>query len=453
MVLNAWAESSIHYEHLFRPLVAAAAISIIVTLAMMLLAGDRDLGALAAFAVTLAAISSNQLIGLALLLLALFVVPLARLGTIHSGPMISRVAATFGVALLVVNVVMNAAVSGPSIAEDLRRTAGPAGPNGAGPDIYVILLDGYPGSFAAKVLDPGWDRERFPSELAGRGFQVLPESRSNYVRTDLTLASMFAMRHVTPADDDGASALRWMVDGGTAVRLLREHGYATVSVSSGFAPVDIHTADRRVAPVELAELDVSFLRSTNAGKLLSVISPDLVSAQQRGRIEAVFRAVETEAGGAGRPQFVFAHVPAPHGPWVYAGDGASRTDTIRGFYSDAPDVRGISRDEAISRLFDQTTYVGDRALRAIDRILERDPRAVVVVFSDHGPGIDYHGADLSASDLDERTSNIIAVRSPDGVLTLPPGTTPVNLFPLLFNSYLGTQIPTVDDRSYTWAPH
>ena len=76
---------------------------------------------------------------------------------------------------------------------------------------------------------------------------------------------------------------------------------------------------------------------------------------------------------------------------------------------------------------------------------------MVVVFSDHGPGIDCHGADLSSSDLNVRTSNLIAVRSPDKVLTLPPGTTPVNLFPLLFNRYLGTQIPTVEDRSYASA--
>lgn len=266
MVLNAWTESSIHYEHLFRPLVAVAAISVIVTLSIMLLAEDRHLGALAAFAVMLAAVSSNPSTGLALLLPAAVVVLLARFGAVRSGPTISRVAIPMGVALLVVNLVSNAAVAGPTVFEDLRRTAGPAGPARGGPDIYVVLLDGYPGSFAADTLDPDWDGERFPTELAARGFQVLAESRSNYLRTDLTLASMFSMRHVTPADDDGKSSLRWMVDGGTALRLLRERGYATVSVSSGFAPVDIHTADRRVAPVELAELEVAFLRSTNAGQ-------------------------------------------------------------------------------------------------------------------------------------------------------------------------------------------
>jgi hypothetical protein len=199
-------------------------------------------------------------------------------------------------------------------------------------------------------------------------------------------------------------------------------------------------------------MEIALLRSSNLGRALSFVSPDLVSGQQRGRIEAAFEAFEGKGWDAssGRPNFVFAHIPAPHGPWVFGSDGTPSTDSIQGFYSDEPEVRGISRDEAIRRFLDQTTYLGDRALLAIDRILEREPQAVIVVFSDHGPGIDYHVADPFASDLDVRTSNLIAVRSPDGALSLPAGSTPVNLFPVLFNRYLGTQIPTVDNGSYVW---
>src|SRR6185436_17186536 len=50
----------------------------------------------------------------------------------------------------------------------------------AAPDIYVILLDGYPGDDAAE-LDPSFDADAFPSALEDRGFDVQRHSRSNYL--------------------------------------------------------------------------------------------------------------------------------------------------------------------------------------------------------------------------------------------------------------------------------
>src|SRR4029079_14463170 len=68
----------------------------------------------------------------------------------------------------------------------------------AAPDIYVILRDGYPGDDAAE-LDPLFDADAFPDALEDRGFDVQRHSRSNYLLTRLTLATMFGNDHV--ADD------------------------------------------------------------------------------------------------------------------------------------------------------------------------------------------------------------------------------------------------------------
>jgi hypothetical protein len=448
---NAWVESSIHYEHLIRPILAVTLICLVLTALLIALAGDRDLGALASFTITFAAVTSNQLAGLALCGFAGLLVVVARMSTVRDRATITRAASAVASIFLLVSVGTSLPVVTPIVWHDATADLGPAGPAASGPNMYAILLDGYPGAIAAQSLDPSWDRDRFPVALRSRGFQVVDGSRSNYVRTALTLASMFSMRHLTPADEARPSALRWMVDGGEALRKLHAGGYEITSVSSGFAPVDIHVADRRYVPSQLDELEVSLLRSTNAGTLVTRLFPDLPSAQQRTRVEAIFTAIEAEAERAGPARFVFAHVPAPHGPFVFHEDGSPRTEGLPTFYGDAPRLRGTTRQETIERCLEQATYIGDRAIAAIDRIVEADPEAVVVVFSDHGPGIDYEVSDPFGSGMNERTSNIMAVRSVDGAVTLADDATPINLLPAVFNAYLGESIARLPDETYAWA--
>lgn len=450
-VYNAWANSSIHFAHLFAPLAAVVVGSLALIALLTLLAGNRDLGALAAFAVSLAAITSNSAAGLALCALSLFIMVIARASSIPQGPTISRSFTTIGTVLILVTAVTSSPVTLPVVAHDASADLGDVVSPVVGPNIYVLMLDGYLGDRAARAYDPEWDRARVPDGLRGRGFQVVPDSSSNYIKTALTLASMFSMRHLTPADEGPGSDLRWMVDGGEALRVLRAHGYETTAISSGFAPVDIHTADRWIAPPALAELEISLLRSTNLRPLVAAVARDFPSAQQRARIESTFTTFENESSRGGTSRFVFAHVPAPHGPFVYRADGSPRTEGLAAFYGEAPGLRGVSRQETIDRYLEQATYIGDRTLRALDAIIAVDPDAVIAVFSDHGPGIDLVVNDPLRAGVNERTSNLLAVRSPDGAVSLGDKATPINLFPLLFDAYLGESIELLPDETFAWA--
>ena len=450
-VYNAWVESSIHYAHLIGPLIVAILVSLALVALLTFLAGDRDLGALAAFAVSLAATTSNPAAGLVLLALALFILVLARTTSVSYGPTISRLFTTIGTIFLVVTVVTSLPAVAPVVAHDASADLGAVASPVVGPNIYVLMLDGFPGDRAARTYDPAWDRAHVPDGLRARGFQVVPDGRSNYLKTALTLASMFSMRHLTPADEGPPSHLRWMVDGGEALRVIRAHGYETTAISSGFAPVDIHSADHWIAPPQLAELEISLLRSTNLRPLLTTLAPDLPSAQQRGRIESTFAALEAEAARGGGSRFVFAHVPAPHGPFVFRADGSPRTEGLGAFYGETPNLRGVDRAETIDRYLEQSTYVGERALRAVDRIIAADPNAVIAVFSDHGPGVDLSVSDPMRAGVNERMSNLLALRSPDGAVSLPDDTTPINLFPILFNAYFGESIDLLPDDTFAWA--
>jgi hypothetical protein len=451
-VYSAWADSSIHHVHLLVPLLAVVVVSAALAAGLAALAGSQHLGSLAAAVLGLAAITSNAAAGVALCGLAALMVVIGRVGDVQVGPTITRVATTIAALFAILAVATSADRVWPRIQADFDPALRELPAAAAGPDIYVILLDGYPGSRAAASYDPSWDWSAFPESLEARGFEVLADSRSNYTRTDLAMASLFGMRHVTPLDPTpGASSLRSLLDRGPARQAIRAAGYEMTAISSGFAFVDVHSADRYIDPSEVGEFELALLRSTNAGRLLTLLVPDFAAEQQRRRIQSTFVALEgLAAEDGGRPRLTFAHVPAPHGPFVYRADGAALNEGLPAFYNYSPTVRGITRAETITRSLDQATFTADRTLRALDRILGADPSAVIAVFSDHGPGVDFHQEDPFGGGLEERVSNLMALRAPGDGPRLVAGTTPVNLLPLLFNAYLGTEIPFVADDTFAW---
>ena len=63
------------------------------------------------------------------------------------------------------------------------------------PDIYLVLLDGYPRSDTLTATYH-FDNEPVLAEMGDLGFEVARRSHSNYNLTVLTLASMLNMEHV-----------------------------------------------------------------------------------------------------------------------------------------------------------------------------------------------------------------------------------------------------------------
>src|SRR4029079_1139173 len=100
---------------------------------------------------------------------------------------------------------------------------------------------GYPGDDAAE-LEPSFDADAFPEALAERGFDVQRHSRSNYLLTALTLASMFGGDHIADAHALGppygpAAAdyrrLRRFSEGGAGPRAPCEGGCERVAAPHG----------------------------------------------------------------------------------------------------------------------------------------------------------------------------------------------------------------------------
>jgi hypothetical protein len=222
------------------------------------------------------------------------------------------------------------------------------------PDIYLILLDGFA---RPDVLEDVFDADgsEFVSRLTERGFTVSSRSRSNYARTALTLASLFNMRPFQEIDtlepllDANSSApagslVREAIDESSSLDVLRSLGYELTSISSGYEGVALRNVDTWIDTGQINDFESVLLGRSFVSVVLRALAPDLVSSQHRARIDESMRALEEiSSTSSDRPRFVFCHIPSPHAPWVYNGDGTPRTAVEYGsFHDDVPVPTGLT---------------------------------------------------------------------------------------------------------------
>jgi hypothetical protein len=87
----------------------------------------------------------------------------------------------------------------------------------------------------------------------------------------------------------------------------------------------------------------------------------------------------------------------------------------------------------------QLAYIEPRILEVLKKIIDESPRPPIIILEgDHGFGRKYV------------TSNLLALYLPNqDQPELDDNMTLINVFPYIFNTYFGTQIPMLPDQSYT----
>ena len=468
-IITVWSATGIHPVWLVLPIALTVGLVALLTVGMSLLLADRHRGGAAALALTLATLIAQPALRTGLLVLALVVIGegLAHRGKRwRNGRRITRFLSVLGATLLIVAFAgtlqqgsLQDAVA--DVRADLdARHADAFDP--AHPDIYVLLLDGYPGDDAATIA-PWFDASAFPSALEGRGFDVERHARSNYLTTRLSVPTMLANEHIDdsaqldpPYGNQAADArrLREFGDNGVILSTLRRAGYETITIASPSAHLGLRRVDRVIDPSPPNEFDRVLLTGTAIGPTLDGLAPDLFAAIARGQVLSAFGSAEAVAAEAhDRPRFVWVHVLAPHPPLVFHADGTPVANAPA-LITATPDLS--SREERRVRTlatFDYASFVARRTEELLDRMLASVKRdSVIVIFSDHGTDIGFDPLNPPASDLNERTSIVLALRSPGHPNLLPAGTTPIGVLPRVLNTYLGTSLPIRADTSWGW-PH
>ena len=440
-ILFMWSGTGIEPIWVVRPMLIAVAFTLLLTFLLALLLGDRDRGALAATAFVVALALGNVLASAAVALIGLLVVVegLVNRGIAWQlGRTATRALSALGAALILV-VVLASVQQGSfgwaieDVQARLAREPMAAAYDPAAPDIYVILLDGYPGDDAAE-LDPSFDADAFPDALEERGFDVQRHSRSNYLLTRLTLATMFGNDHVAEAtqlrppfgpEQRDNRRLRLFADEGPVLRALDDAGFETITITSASLDLALYNTDRVVTQPGAQEFETALLKITTIGHAIDAVLPDFIGSQSRANVLGVISSTETIAGEVhDRPRFVFSHVMAPHAPILFDANGSPLLNSV--LDDTFSDPSNLTRNPArVHATFDYARFAATRATELVDAILANVSRdTVVVVMSDHGTDTQFSVDNPFASDLNERSSNFLAVRTPGHPDLLPPGTTP-----------------------------
>lgn len=361
-----------------------------------------------------------------------------------------------GTAIPLVQIVLHAVAgaSGPRFEHPALAEFDSPGDIGAleRPDIYYIVLDGY-GRHDVLEQYYGHDNSEFLRFLASKGFYVAERSRSNYGQTILSLASSLNFTYLDdlvayPGEDSGNKApLVDMIRQSSVVDFLKRRGYRFVSFASGYNETEMKGADVYLRPRgSLSEAEQ--VLADQMPLLRLAVGGSLFEAHRR----RVLFALEELADLAQipSPKFVFAHIVAPHPPFVFEADGSPAPTPKRfAFFDGNAFLEYASLDEYLRGYAAQLTFLNGRLEHTLARILEASPQSIVIVQGDHGPGSRYHHEKASETDFVERFSILNALYLPGGGdEALYPELSPVNIFRVVFNEYFDSNFELLPDESY-----
>ncbi len=314
----------------------------------------------------------------------------------------------------------------------------------AKPDVYLIILDAYGRADMLKQYNR-LDNAEFLDELRSRGFYISEQARSNYMYTRLSLSSFLNMRYL---DEDvrrlgpspARAAINPMLRQFEVARRMRQLGY-TYRHIGGYWHVTRTSplANENVSylPSFAEEFTFVFLEQTAFHPFLKAIpaygdwfQPGVVHLQQLKNIPKP----EGEQG----PVFTFAHVLAPHSPYVFDHNGIRGAET------------SLTNWERPFEYAEQVKYLNKQVLKVIDeidRVSGHD--AIILVHGDHGARSQGQLGGTPEQNR-EQMATFAAYRVPPAAkAALYPGMSLVNNWRLVFTTVFGAKdLPLLEDRTF-----
>ena len=320
------------------------------------------------------------------------------------------------------------------------------------PDVYLIVLDGYARADTLKEL--GYDNSEFLSSLQEMGFYVASCSRSNYRHTLLSMSSMFSMDllwRAIPnggATDHNAAPLYDVLIHNTVRSEFEQRGYKTVAFQTGYQWDQWTDADYYFAfqsdtttttegkSYSLTPFEYLFLKNTAVYPFIE--NSSLAIHRFYGHYQDVnftldeLPKVATSIPG---PKFVYAHIMAPHTPYIFLPDGSLNTDTR--FYNSETGAPS-NPDLHAEGYTNNVRYMNSRMVGILNEIIKKSKISpIIIVMGDHGFVLE-----------ERRFNNLMAFHFPNGGnASLYPTITPINTFRIIDNLYFGANLELRNDVS------
>jgi hypothetical protein len=325
-------------------------------------------------------------------------------------------------------------------------------------DIYYIVLDAYSRQdLLLELMD--YDNSAFINGLRERGFYVADCSNSNYSGTVLSMTSAlnYAYLEDIDAEADVNQSESFSLINNRIRSDLKAYGYQFVTgrafssendipnsdiylnvsadngmqdkiAQSQFAHLYFETTLLRV-PIELYYLDPQRFDILPGWLVLSDVGDDTYgyAAYWYHQTKYVFDAIEEFPQMEGN-YFVYAHINAPHGPYVFDESGNYR-------FSEDP-------EKNLTDYTDTITYLNKRVLELVDNLIEESiVPPLIILQSDHA-------AHEIATSYDKHKILNAYYFLPEMQANLYETITPVNTFRLILRDYFNQDIDLLPDKAF-----
>jgi len=328
-----------------------------------------------------------------------------------------------------------------------RSVVSPEYAPGNRPDVYFFILDMY-GRSDVLLEEFDYDNSAFLDELEDIGFFVAECSRSNYLFTDLSLASTLNMNYLPALSDElsperaSISVVHKFLADSVVVATFKELGYQTITFETGYEWAELDNVDTFYAFRSKAINSFEELLIRNSFLLVlddfGFLDRFQLTADERKRDSVLFtletlRAIPDMAG----PKFVFAHIMVPHPAFVFGPDGDLEVVPPR--YKDGEDY--YLKDDFKLGVQNQVAFIDSVIPDIVTNIIEKSAEPpIIIIQGDHG---------FRFVSYEQQLKNLSAYYFPEPRPELNHYLTPVNDFRIIFRSYFGIDLPEIPDRSYT----
>lgn len=318
------------------------------------------------------------------------------------------------------------------------------------PDIYYILPDQYARLDVLKEYF-NYDSKEFVEFLDKKGFVIAEKSRSNYVITIFSLASTLNMNYIDSLinlPDENSTDFDPLIErikNNEVKKFVESKGYRYIYLSSDALVVG--TKDTGDDIIE-SNLDIYMRQALKTTVLrpfagrYSFREKNINKWVRNSVLNTFDQLSKIPTSNLKGPKFVFAHIMAPHGPYVFGRNGEETKLSL---------IKSMTYQEDMEAFLDQSIFVSKKITEVVDHIISKSERPpIIIIQSDHGHWLD---PKLVGDDLRRniRTKNFSAFYLPgQDKKMLPRDITTVNTFRFLFDRYFGTKFGLLENRSYIY---